>query len=221
MSEDTAQTPTTDTLTAALARYAIELPPEQVDRLDHYCRLLWDWNTKLNLTRHDDYEKFVARDMVDTLEFCKVLGPDERVLDVGTGGGVPGIVLAIVRPDLKVTLAESVGKKARAVAEIVRELGLAVQVHPGRAEDLLAHHKYQSLVIRAVAPLAKLLRWFAPFWGSFERLLVIKGPAWVDERHAAREAGLLTGLRLRKAGSWPLPGTQSESVLLELRIRDL
>ena len=73
-------------------------------------------------------------------------------------------------------------------------------MHHGRAEELLARAKFQSLLVRAVAPLVKLLTWFAPFWGSFERLLVIKGPAWVDERHAAREGGALNGLQLRKLG---------------------
>jgi 16S rRNA (guanine527-N7)-methyltransferase len=118
-----------------------------------------------------------------------------------------------------VTLSESVGKKARAVDDIARALGLASPVHHGRAEDLLAHEKFQSLTVRAVAPLVKLLNWFAPSWGSFERLLVVKGPAWVEERHTAREAGALNGLQLRKLAEWPLPGTHSDSVLLEIRPR--
>ena len=195
------------------------MPADQIARLEQYCRLLWDWNEKLNLTRHTDFEKFVLRDVTDTLEFSKTLSSGDRVLDVGSGGGVPGIVLAILRPDLHVTLSESVGKKARVLAEMVAALGLPVAVHQGRAEELLARDKYQALLVRAVAPLAKLLRWFAPFWGSFERLLVIKGPAWVDERHEAREAGVMSGLQLRKLAAWPLPGTESESVLLEIRPR--
>ena len=105
--------------------------------LERYCGLLWDWNTKINLTRHTDYEKFVARDLVDSLAFARFLGPNERVLDVGTGGGVPGVVLAIVRGDLQVSLCESVGKKAKVVAEIVAQLGLAVPVLHARAEDVL------------------------------------------------------------------------------------
>jgi 16S rRNA (guanine527-N7)-methyltransferase len=219
MTEEPATTYPNDTLGSALARHGIELSAEQTANVDRYCRLLWDWNEKLNLTRHSDYEKFVARDLVDTLEFSKVIAAEERVLDVGTGGGVPGIVLALIRPDVHVTLSESVGKKARAVDDIARSLGLASPVHHGRAEELLAREKFQSLLVRAVAPLVKLLNWFAPSWGSFERLLVVKGPAWVEERHTAREAGTLNGLQLRKLAEWPLPGTHSESVLLEIRPR--
>jgi 16S rRNA (guanine527-N7)-methyltransferase len=206
-----------DSLAEALARHAIELPAAQVGRIDAYCKLLWDWNLKLNLTRHTNYEKFVTRDVVDSLVVARQLELDERVLDVGTGGGVPGVVLAIVRPDLTMTLCESVAKKARVVLQIVGDLGLPIAAHHCRAEDLLGHQPFDTLVARAVAPLAKLLTWFAPSWGAFDRLLVIKGPGWVEERREARQQNLFKGLRLRKLDTWPLPGTKSESVLLEIR----
>src|SRR5262245_57497404 len=84
--------PPPDTLAAALARHGIDLSADRVALLDRYCRLLWDWNEKLNLTRHTDYEKFVARDLADSLVIAGHLEQGERVLDVGTGGGVPGVV---------------------------------------------------------------------------------------------------------------------------------
>lgn len=209
--------PIDDTLAKALARHAIELPAEQVAMLDRYCRVLWDWNEKINLTRHTDYEKFVTRDLIDTQVLARHLEPDERVLDVGSGGGVPGLVLAIIRPDLTVTLSDSVGKKARVLEDIVLSLGLEISVHQGAAQELLATEYFDTLVVRAVAPLAKLLTWLKPHWGAFRRLLVIKGPAWSDERHEAREKGVLAGLDLRKRDTWPLPGTYNESVLLEIQ----
>ena len=169
--------------------------------LERYCELLWDWNTKINLTRHTDYEKFVARDLVDSLAFAQFLEPKEKVLDVGTGGGVPGVVLAIVRDDLRISLCESVGKKARVVADIVERLGLQTPVLHARAEDVLAHQRFNTLVIRAVARLKKLLEWFRPHWKSFDRLLVLKGPSWVEERGEARHYGLLHDLALRKLTS--------------------
>jgi 16S rRNA (guanine527-N7)-methyltransferase len=208
--------PPDDNLTAALQRHHIELPQEQIDQLDRYCRLLWDWNSKINLTRHTDFEKFVARDLVDSQAFARFLKPGETVLDVGTGGGVPGIVLAILRSDLQVSLCESVGKKARTVADIVEKLGLSVPVFNARAEDLLVDHCFDALVIRAVARLKKLMEWFNPHWAAMDRMLVLKGPGWVDERGEARHFGLMRGLALRKLESYPLPGTESESVLLQI-----
>jgi 16S rRNA (guanine527-N7)-methyltransferase len=209
-----------DDLPAALVRHNIELDSDQVDALSRYVHSLWSWNEKLNLTRHTDYEKFVSRDVVDSRQLEQFLEPGERILDVGTGGGVPGVILSILRPDLQVVLCESMAKKARAVEAIVKEAGLDVPVRHARAEELLANESFGTLVVRAVAPLAKLLRWFAPYWDSFNHLLIIKGPAWVDERHEAREAGLLRKLDLRKIDEYPLPGTNSNSVILSIRPKD-
>jgi 16S rRNA (guanine527-N7)-methyltransferase len=207
-----------DMLPVALARHGIELEVEQVEQLDRYAQALWAWNAKLNLTRHTDYERFVGRDVVDSQWLERFLDSAERVLDVGTGGGVPGVVLAILRPDLEVSLCESVAKKARAVEDIVRQVGLPIKVHHARAEELLGDHEYDTLVVRAVAPLEKLLTWFKPHWDSFQRLLVIKGPAWLEERAAAQEKKLLRGVWLNVLATYPLPGTESQSVVLEVRL---
>ena len=206
-----------DTLPAALARHMVELPDDQIAALQRYCAALWEWNAKLNLTRHADYEKIVSRDVVDALALEKLLEPGERILDVGTGGGMPGVILAILRPDLHVELCDSVGKKAKAVQAIVAQIQMDIPVHAAAAQTLLDGARFDTLVVRAVAPLAKLLTWFQPHWCEFQRLLIIKGPAWVEERHAARERGLMRGLQLRKLDSYPLFGTESESVVLEIR----
>ena len=80
--------------------------------------------------------------------------------------------------------------------------------------------RFQTLVIRAVARLHRLLAWFRPHWDHFDRMLVLKGPAWIDERGEARHLGLLQGLALRKLASYPLIGTESESVLLQICPKD-
>ena len=142
------------------------------------------------------------------------------MLDVGSGGGVPGVVLAIVRDDLHVSLSESVGKKARVLDDIVERLHLAVPVFHVRAENVLADHRFDTLVVRAVAPLKKLLEWLSPHWNTFGRLLVFKGPSWVAERGEARHYGLMRELALRKIASYPLPGADSESVVLQISRKD-
>jgi 16S rRNA (guanine527-N7)-methyltransferase len=205
-----------DTLAAALARHAIELPSEQREMLDRYAGLLWDWNAKLNLTRHTDYERIVTRDVVDSLALSVQLPAGRRVLDVGSGGGVPGVILAVTRPDLKLTLCESTAKKHRALADIVARLGLPVEVFHARAEELLEARRFDQLVARAVAPLPKLLYWLAPHWSSFDELLIIKGPSWPAERDEAGARGLLENLDVNCAATYRTPVTGAENVVLRI-----
>ncbi len=207
-----------DTLRLAIERYGLEVTETQIERLDRYCRLLWEWNDRLNLTRHTSWDKFVARDLVDTMQLSRLLVAGQEVLDVGTGGGVPGIVLAILRDDLDISLCESVQKKARVVEQFVHRLELPCAVHAERAEKLLDDFRYDVLVARAVGPLWKMCKWFQHHWQDFGCLLAVKGPGWVDERAAARERGLLKGVRLRRVASYPMPGTDSESVILRLEL---
>jgi 16S rRNA (guanine527-N7)-methyltransferase len=204
------------TLAEALAAEGIALDPAQREQLDQYRRLLWEWNERMNLTRHTTMEKFVTRDVVDSLQLASLLERGERVLDVGTGGGVPGLILAIVRPDLSVSLCESTGKKARAVEAMVAELSLPATVYSARVEEVLELTTFDTLVARALASLAKVLGWLRPHWDDFDRLLLIKGPSWVEERGEARHRGLLHGLELRKAATYQTPRTNAESVILKI-----
>jgi 16S rRNA (guanine527-N7)-methyltransferase len=209
-------------IAAEAARIGITVPPGAAERLASYAASLWAWNERLNLTRHTDVGRFVSRDIGDSAALLDHLAHGERVLDVGTGGGVPGVILAILRPDLRVELSDSVAKKARAVAEIVREAGLSLPVHAAAAQELVATRptgasRFDTLVARAVAPLSKLLGWFEPRAEAFGRLLVIKGPRWEEELAEARVKRLGKKVSIRRISSWPLMGTDNESVLLEIR----
>ena len=209
-------------IAAEATRLGIDLPAGAAAGLAGYATSLWAWNERLNLTRHTDVGRFVSRDVGDAAAIAERLAHGERVLDVGTGGGVPGAILAILRPDLRVELCDSVAKKARAVAAIVTEAGLSLPVHAAAAQELVAKrpaggHRFDSLVVRAVAPLAKLLGWFEPLAGSFGRLLVIKGPRWEEELAEARDKRLGKKVSIRRIASWPLRGSDNESVLLEIR----
>jgi 16S rRNA (guanine527-N7)-methyltransferase len=205
-----------DTLNTVLSSYEIQLPPAQVAQLQAYCEQLWDWNRKLNLTRHTDYQKFVTRDLADCLQLSALLEDDAEVLDVGSGGGVPGVVLAILRPGLQMSLCESVRKRAAALQSIVDSLALPTPVHHARAEDLLEDLRFDVLVVRAVGPLWKLLKWFQPHWHCIGRLLVVKGPRWVEERAEARHRGYLRPLELRRVATYLTPGSQIENAILQI-----
>ena len=171
-----------DTLRQALARQALTLEEPQIEMLDRYCNLLWEWNEKINLTRHTTYEKSVARDLVDTLQLSALLAPGERVLDVGTGGGVPGIPLAILRTDLQVAMCESVGKKPEPWPTWSNDWGCRLASTRNACKRFWPVSGSTRSSVRAVARLDKLLVWLKPHWGACGRLLTIMGPGWIDER---------------------------------------
>ena len=205
-----------DDLSAAIAQHELSVSPEDCERLCRYTELLWDWNNRINLTRHTDVDSFVSRDLVDTLQLSAHIADGQSVLDVGSGGGVPGIPLAIIRPDLTVALAESTGKKANVLTSIVQKTGLNVTVYSARAEDVLKQQQFDVLTARAVAPIRKLLFWLQRRSSAFGRLLMIKGPRWIAERDEAKAEGLLENVSLEVIHEYRTPGHDSNSVILSV-----
>jgi 16S rRNA (guanine527-N7)-methyltransferase len=205
----------TDFVTA-LEEAGLEIPADRAERLQEYARVLWRWNEKLNLTRHTDWPLFVGRDLRDCVHLAPLLDAGEEVLDLGSGGGVPGIPLAILRPDISMSLAESVGKRATVLNDIVQELDLPVPVYAARGEELLQDFRFTTIVSRAVGSIEKFCNWVGPNWPSVGRLLLIKGPRWVDERGTARHTGALKGLQLRRAATYPLGDGENEGVILQI-----
>ncbi|MGI6401198.1 MAG: 16S rRNA (guanine(527)-N(7))-methyltransferase RsmG [Thermoguttaceae bacterium] len=206
------------TLEEALEKYNITLPAEQVRLLNEYCDLLWTWNERLNLTRHTTYDKFVSRDLIDSMHLAALLQDGEHVLDVGSGGGVPGLVVAILRPDVVVELCEATGKKAEALGQMIDELGLDLPVWYSKAQDLVRERHFHTLTVRAVDRMHKLLSMFRTSWHCFERILMIKGPRWVDERSEARQHNMFKRLALRKIDEYIAPGPDGAftSVILQV-----
>jgi 16S rRNA (guanine527-N7)-methyltransferase len=202
---------------AALHAHSMEIDEQIAERLQDYARVLWRWNEQLNLTRHTSWDLFVGRDLRDCLQVAPLLEEGEEVLDLGSGNGIPGIPLAILRPDLEMSLAESVAKRANALGEIIGELDLPVPVYGARGEDLLEDFRFSTIVSRAVGSIAKFCRWMEPHWTNVDRLLLIKGPKWVEERSEARHLGVLAKLQMRRVASYPLgDDADSEGVILQI-----
>ena len=204
-------------LAEVLALHNAAVSENQTSRLQRYCEQLWDWNTRLNLTRHTDFDSFVTRDLLDSRQLAEQLSDDERVLDAGSGGGVPGIILAILNPALNVSLSESTRKKAAALQAIVDSLDLPVTVFAERAEDVLRNQSFDTITARAVAPLKKLLPWFRPQRRQFQRLLLIKGPSWATERDAAADGGAMRDVDLQILHEYATAGRDGHSVVMEVR----
>ena len=208
-------------LKAAIAKFGLTETAELSDdaclnKVRQYCVLLWVKNEQMNLTRHTTWDQFVSRDLMDTLQLSPLIPSGSLVLDVGSGGGVPGLLLAILRPDLKLTLTESVGKKAAALGEFASALELDVEIYNERAETVLVDFRFDVTIARAVGPLIKICRWFEDHWPSVGRLLAIKGPKWPEELEEATEANLTRGIEVAKLKEYSTPNTEWNSVILEV-----
>ncbi len=202
---------------SALKKHSMEIEESIALKLQDYAVSMWKWNEQLNLTRHTSWDLFVSRDLRDCLQLAALLDAGEEVLDLGSGNGVPGIPLAILRSDIEVSLAESVAKRASALGEIIDELGLPVPVYGARGEDLLEDFRFSTIVSRAVGSIVKFCRWIEPHWASVDRLLLVKGPKWVEERGEARHLGALANLQLRRVATYPLGDDESsEGVILQI-----
>lgn len=123
----------------------------------------------------------------------------QRLLDVGSGGGFPGMILAIMRPDIEVHLLDSTEKKTRFLTGVAAELDVPVTVHRGRAEELAAGPmagSYDVVTARAVAPLSRLLAWTIPFLRVGGLLYAVKGDRWQEEIEAAEQELRRRGARV-------------------------
>ncbi len=125
------------------------LDPEQIVRFESHLSLILRWNTKTNLTAIRDEDGILSRHFLESIACAHALPSGlHTLLDFGSGAGFPGIPIAIIRPEIAVTLAESQGKKAAFLREAVRTLGLPAKVHAGRAEMLRTI--FDCVVLRAV-----------------------------------------------------------------------
>jgi 16S rRNA (guanine527-N7)-methyltransferase len=204
------------------ARGGAALTSRQHQLLDRYIDLLLEANQRMNLTRIADRESAQVHHVGDALTLLRFLPPGPRRLaDVGSGGGVPGIPLAIARPDLQVLLIESTQKKAAFLADAIQSLGLSnVQISPCRAEDAGRNPDFRGAfdvaVARAVATLVWLAEWCLPLLKNGGRMLAMKGPKAAEELPAAEHAIKLAGGSSPDVHRADLPGADSH-VIIEIR----
>jgi 16S rRNA (guanine527-N7)-methyltransferase len=179
-------------------RAGLQLSHRQHQSLCRYLDLLLQANKTMNLTRIADRAQADLQHVGDALTLLPFLPREpHRLVDVGSGGGVPGIVLGIVREDARVTLVEATKKKARFLSQTAQTLDLKnLSVIAWRAEDLgrgALRESFDVAVARAVAPLALLAQWCLPLVKVGGKLLAMKGPKVHQELHAAQRAITVLG----------------------------
>lgn len=182
----------------------LALTGTQIGQFVRYAALLVEWNaTRMNLTRLVSPRDIAVKHFLDSLALLTVQAPppNARLLDVGTGAGLPGLALKIARPDLRVTLMDGTAKKLGFCRAVADDLGLDfVETVHARAEDAAKRPdltgRFDWITARAVAPLDKLLPWLAPFAAPGGLLLSLKGIAAAEELAAARPVAKRLGFTL-------------------------
>jgi 16S rRNA (guanine527-N7)-methyltransferase len=191
-------------LKSGAEKLSLQLTPEQLERFQTYYQELIDWNQRLNLTRITDYEEGQVKHFLDSLTVVLALKPPVdgeglRLIDVGTGAGMPGIPLKILLPGISLVLLDATAKKAAFLRHIRQKLGLDdVEIIVGRAEDVareaLYREKFGLVLSRAVASLSTLVELTLPFCAIDGRFIAQKkGGVDSEINRAARAIGLLGG----------------------------
>lgn len=205
----------------AQALFNIHISERQLRALAAYEKELIEWNQKFNLTAIRDTESIRTKHFLDSLS-CVLAwkgAPPNSLIDVGTGAGFPGIPLKIICPNLRLTLVESVGKKAMFCQHLVGVLGLEqVEVIQARAEDLGQNprhrERYDWAVARAVANLNVLSEYLIPLVRVGGKMLAQKGESGPAEAQSAERAMELLGGKLKQLIQVNLPGVADDRYLV-------
>jgi len=205
----------------AATLFNLHLTGRQAAAFAMYEKELIEWNSKFNLTAIRDSESIRTKHFLDSLSCILAwrTNPPNRLIDIGTGAGFPGIPLKILYPNLKLTLAESVGKKANFCQHIVSMLGLDnVTVIQARAEELGQNpdhrEKYDWAVARAVANLNVLSEYLIPLVRVGGTMLAQKGESGPAEAQSAESAMKILGGKLRQLIPVHLPGIAEDRYLI-------
>jgi len=175
---------------------AVAVFRERLGSAQRYAEILSTAGVERGLLGPREVGRIWDRHILNSAAIAELLHPGERVIDIGSGAGLPGIPLAIARPDLDVVLLEPLLRRSEFLNEVVDELGLAVEVVRGRAEEPEVRNRFgerDAAVSRAVASLDKLTKWSLPLLRPDGRMLAIKGERASDEVEQYRRVMAASG----------------------------
>lgn len=200
--------------------YGIEINQELSEKLEIYGSLLKEWNDKINLTAIKDDEGIAVKHFLDCLLVSRVADFKDgmKVIDVGTGAGFPGLVIAAAYPNVNVTLLDSTGKKLKAVENMAEEMGVKnVKIVHSRAEDAGKspefREKYDFATARAVAELRVLLEYTLPFVKKDGHFLSLKGATAKEEIDGAGISLKTLGGKIDSINDFTLPGGDKRAII--------
>mgnify|MGYP004607464823 FL=1 len=195
----------------AAKQIEIELTKEQIEKYYNYMNLLLEWNEKINLTAIIEPREIILKHFVDSLTIAKYIKDDEKLIDVGTGAGFPGIPLSIVKENTDIVLLDSLNKRINFLEEVKENLKLEniTTIH-GRAEEFGKNKKereiYDIATSRAVAPLNILLEYLLPLVKVGGKAICMKGSN-IEEIENAKNALEILGGKIEKIEEITLPNS--------------
>ncbi|NVM76837.1 16S rRNA (guanine527-N7)-methyltransferase [Duganella sp. SG902] len=199
-----------DVLKQGIRQLPVALSGEQVEKLLDYLHLLNKWNAVYNLTSVRDPMEMVKLHLLDSLAAVPAFKDAQNVLDVGAGGGLPGMVLAISRPDMKVSMIDTVHKKTAFLNQVKAELGLSnVTVYTKKVQELEVKTKFDVITSRAFADLSDFVNWSGHLLQEGGQYIALKGTAPVEERER-----LPAPWKVRKLEPLAVPGLDAERHLV-------
>jgi 16S rRNA (guanine527-N7)-methyltransferase len=200
----------TRALTDGVRTLQLALSDAQIAQLMDYLALLFKWNAVYNLTAVRDPAQMVTQHLLDSLAVVPAFADAKNILDVGAGGGLPGMVLAIARPDMRVSMIDTVHKKTAFLTQAKAELGLAnVSVHTMRVEQLQVPQKFDVITSRAFAELSDFVTWSGHLLKQGGRFIAMKGVLPKEEM-----ARLPDGWKVAEVQPLTVPGLNAERHLI-------
>ena len=198
----------------------LTVEPEALERFQNYCDILLDWNEKVNLTAIRKPEEVAVKHFVDSVALLSVCGiPKEgKLIDIGTGAGFPGVPVKIVRPDIQLTLLDSLNKRLLFLEELKKALHLDAQLLHLRAEEggrqEALREQFHVATSRAVASLNLLAEYCLPYVKVGGVFASMKGPEVEEELAQAKQAISLLGGKIREVKTFTLADGSGRSVVL-------
>ena len=201
----------------------IDISPEQIAGFEKYAALLKEWNNKMNLTAITDDEGIAVKHFIDSITILKCCDIKGSVIDIGTGAGFPGVPLKIMRPEIKLTLLDSLNKRLIFLEEVCRELGIEAELIHSRAEDGARREdlreSFDYAVSRAVANLPALCEYCLPYVKGGGAFISLKGPDAENEIEAAEKAFNILGGKVENSERFLLPDGSSRTLIYISKIR--
>jgi 16S rRNA (guanine527-N7)-methyltransferase len=183
-------------LAEGIAEMKLDVSAAQQDKLMDYLALMSKWNGVYNLTSLRDPMQMVTHHLLDSLAAVPAFVDARNVLDVGAGGGLPGIVLAITRPGMKVSMIDTVHKKTAFLKQVKAELELSnVTVHTMKVQDLDVSDKFDVITSRAFADLSDFLNWSGHLLAEGGKFIALKGTAPAEEQERIPAEWRITDLQ--------------------------